>query len=347
VKPSSVAPIAALTLLAASPTQAGPDLRMVQGAGLQMKAPLGWAVQSSNTPIAVLHAQARPDDPASPSLSFMQMPLSQGPQTPALMAEQAARQLFTKGFQVTATERLAGGVQLTTIAGEAKGVAAKMAAAVSAANHVGYLAVFAAPAKEFDRLGGAQLLMQAVGLQRQPALGAKGPRVQGGTAVQIPAAYRRSKTPALHYLVDRFEALSPAQVANLVGQMNDTGRLVLGISSAFASLVHATACQAAPQLIMSVGGGPTNCAQTISGWRSTVQLSGGNVQAALSEAVHQRNQLVVAWRCESGAIDKASCGAYRSGRAQYNALSHETSMRIITNLGGNGCLVGDANCVPY
>lgn len=119
----------------------------------------------------------------------------------------------------------------------------------------------------------------------------------------------------------------------------------MGLLGAFANLLHAMGCQADPTLVLVTSSARQSCAQTLQQWAQTVQFVG---QAeAPRQAATERGQLRVAARCTSGQIDPASCGTYQRTLADMNAQSHDTMIRIIRNMNGTACTVGEAGCVPY
>ncbi len=163
---------------------------------------------------------------------------------------------------------------------------------------------------------------------------------------KIPATYARSSAPVAYYLAAQADSLRPPQVAKLLRQANRQDRLWLGLHPAFASLVHMAACQADQSAVWVQDGQPLSCAQTAFKWQQTLQFTGGNMQAAMMQAGTERGQLLVALRCDSGAIDKASCSAYVGANTAANNMNHHNAMRVISGIGG-GCLVGDPGCTPF
>lgn len=312
-------------------------------AGVQLAVPQGWHVSQSAQPVPTIRIEEKPGATDKPSVILMTMPLSQGPQTAAFMARQLVQAAMPGGQQFN--QQAAGGGVLTEWKGPINGISAKMTVIHQADTNagVGVVAAFAAPGKRYDRLGGPKLLMTVMSGQAAPAPVAAAPAQKGGN-LKIPAQYRRSSKPTLDYLVDRFDQLSPSQVAQAMRQFNATEWQLLSIYNAFANLVHALGCQADQSLRLPTG---ANCAQTMASWQQTLQLLGGNQQAALEQAMGERTQLQIANRCSTGQHDAASCAAYTRTMSNMSAQNHDTMMHIIRNMGGNTCTVGEPGCVPY
>ncbi|MFN3197679.1 MAG: hypothetical protein ACE366_04575 [Bradymonadia bacterium] len=164
-------------------------------------------------------------------------------------------------------------------------------------------------------------------------------------AVTLPlvAQAAPSSTPTLDRLVNHFDRMSPEQVARNMRRVNATGQLKLQIYGAFANLLHAKACQADQTIRLPNG---STCYQTLMGWQQTIQLLGGNQQAAMQHALYERGQMQVAQQCAQGKSSAASCNAYYQAMSNINRQQHETSMRIIHNMDPYSCTLGEYGCVP-
>ena len=143
-------------------------------------------------------------------------------------------------------------------------------------------------------------------------------------------------------LVEYFEYLTAEQVAGIFQRLDETQLLNLGIYNPFGDLVHYYACQADPTLLFSGGTGTyTNCAQQAASWAQTAQYTSNPTEYAFS----QRDALLISIKCATGEIDSGSCAAYLGLMSEYGAMSNDTSMTIINNIGGN-CYLGEPGCVP-
>ncbi len=333
-----------LLLLLTLPAQALPPMQTWSKEGLTLQVPKGWTVRTEAQPVPTVHIEARPGAKDSPSVMLVSMPLSQGPNTPGLFAQNLVSQLVV-GAQVQAQQQMGTG-HMMIVTGQINGLPAKLAVLTGSepAKGVGTLAAFAAPTKNFDQLGGPQLLLAILGQAPAQAQAQVQPP-SGAAKVRIPAKYRKSGAPVAHYLAAELERLTPAQIAGALRQSNQTDVLQYGLYSAFGSMLHFLACQADPTLVMPFNSVPSSCAQTNQQWRQTVQMSGGNTQQAFSYAFRQRDSLLIAWRCGNGTFDKGSCAAYRSGTRAYNTATNNTMNRIISHLSPNGCIEGDPGCV--
>lgn len=168
-----------------------------------------------------------------------------------------------------------------------------------------------------------------------------------GTALLAAPAAAQQGVP-FNTLVEKFEHLTPEQVAWSVVNMNETERLQLSIYGSFGSLVHLQACQYAPQIVMRFSTGPQGCAQTMQEWQQTLYLSGGDWNQATQYASTQRDSLLTSLRCGSGEIDRASCGAYAGALQTYNESSAAIGDAIVNM---SECTVGEtlpdgSICVP-
>ncbi len=170
------------------------------------------------------------------------------------------------------------------------------------------------------------------------------PQPSGGT---IPAT-SSTEIPQVQLnfrvLVEYFEHLNFQEVAYIFRTLDETQQLQLGIYSPFGSLAHLYACQADSTIIFNDGTGvPKDCNYAVQDWAYTPQP----YFTADSYANQKRNDLLISIKCATGEIDAGSCGAYAGAVQNYNNAMNETSLRIITNLGGNSCIVGDPDCVAY
>lgn len=143
-----------------------------------------------------------------------------------------------------------------------------------------------------------------------------------------PAAQAQKASP-LRVIAENFERLSAQQVARLVVAMPRSERLQLSIYQSFGSLVHLRACQAAPQLVVTLGGAPTNCLQTRKSWVNTLRLMRGNWAAATQYAARQRQQILIGMRCSTGEYSRRACQTYGKYRRKNVRRSYETGQTIL------------------
>ncbi len=337
----------AVTLALSTPAFALPTLEKATAGGVSFLKPAGWSVRVEQGPATAIHIEERAGAADSPSVMLMSMPLQQGPQTPALFAAQMVQTVMATPKQEAQQAAPGGGLQVWS--GTIGGIPAKLAIVHQAlpAQGVGLLGAFAAPTARFDQLGGVELLTRITGSLGAAAVAQPSPAQPAAVAgaLTVPPPYAGTSMPVVHYLTEKLESLTPAQIAAGLRQLNDTERLTLGIYGAYANLLHAMGCQADPTLLLVTQSARQTCAQTLQQWAQTIQFVG---QAeAPRQAATERGQLRVAARCTSGQLDPASCGTYQRTLSDLNAQSHDTMIRMIRNLGGNTCTVGEAGCVPY
>ncbi|MAK61106.1 MAG: hypothetical protein CMK09_09035 [Ponticaulis sp.] len=138
-------------------------------------------------------------------------------------------------------------------------------------------------------------------------------------------------------LIERFETLSPQQVAATLATLNDTERLQLSVYQSFASLVHLQACYADNSVMMAFSTGYMNCAQTYQEWQNTLYFMKNDWNAATQYAWQQRNSMLIGIKCASGEYDAGSCGAYGQGVQTYNKAIDETGKAIVRNMDPYAC----------
>jgi hypothetical protein len=325
-------------MLAGGLSWAQGQLKYVQQtvAGTSLAVPAGWAVSQSQTPVPTIKIEERAGAADSPSVLLMAVPAQPGAARFAQGLVETAmpgqrRQLGQKGG--------ADGSVLSEWEGAIGGIPARMAVVHRATPQGGMVAAFAAPSARYDALGGSTVLLTVLS-GRAPVATAAQPAVD----LKIPAAYAKRAKPVLDWFADDFERIPPAQIAAGLRRLNPIEVQLLGVYTAFANLVHWRGCLADPHVRLPAG---ATCAQTAAGWRQTLQLLGGDVGRAIEEAGRQRSSLRIAARCSDGRTDSGTCAAYRKTMSNISRMQHESMMRIIHNLGGNGCIVGDPGCVPY
>lgn len=307
--------------------------------GVTLAVPVGWNVQQSATPVPTINLEERPGAADSPSVLLMMVPAQPGAEQ---IAAQLVRAAMPGGAQQKSQQRSLDGAVLTEYAGSITNIPARMAVLSRTTPQGGMVAVFAAPTARYTALGGPALLMTV--LSGQAAGAPKAGAAPAPAALRIPPAYARRTQPVLDWFADNFESIPPAQIAAGLRRVNPTEAQLLGVYGAFANLVHYRGCLADASLRLPNG---ATCAQTAAGWRQTLQLLNGNVAQAIQEANRQRGALRIAARCSDGRTDAASCAAFRQTMSTMSNMQHESMMRVIHNLGGNGCIVGDPGCVPY
>lgn len=315
-------------------------------AGLPLAVPVGWTVSQSATPVPTIKLEARPGEKDSPSVLLMVVA-----DNPANMAQRLVHGAMPAGARALNQQTDANGAVLSEWEGVITGIPARMAVIVRVAPQGGVVAAFAAPIGQYSTLGGPNLLLQVLSGQSQAAGKSQAsrstqapPPTQGAVKLELPLAYASHKTPVLNWFADKFEMIPPAQVAAGLRRVNATEAQLLGTYSAFGNLVHYRACLADATSRLPSG---ATCAQTAAGWRQTLQFLNGNVAQAIQEATRQRGSLQVAARCTDGRNSASACTAFRQTIGDVNRMQNASMIRIINNLGGNTCVVGDANCVPY
>lgn len=317
------------SLLATTPALAQLKYTPKTVGGVTIAVPEGWSVSTSNTPVPTITIEERPGAKDAPSIVIMRVPAA-----PARVGRALVQAAMPRSRLIGYHEGPTGG--MSEYHGPIHGIPAKMVFVHRAHPPGALVAAFAAPIARYDALGGAQVLATVLS-------GAPGPTTPA-VPITIPPAYAQSKTPVLHWLIEDFERIPPAQVAAALKQINHTEAQLLGVYSAFANLVHYRACLADAQSRLPTG---ATCAHTAAGWRQTLQFTNGDVGQAIQEALRQRGTLQVSARCGDGRNDAASCTAWRKTMSNVSRMQHESMMRVITNLGGNNCIVGDPGCVPY
>lgn len=320
----------ALALSLAGPAGAAmPTLQPQTVGGVQLSIPAGWrAVQSAET---IWMAQA-PEGAAAPTLVLAVVPTPQGPN----LAQQLVFGTLPDA-RLIASEPQPQGTLLQTYEGTGAAGASRIAVLIGIDPHqnLTFIAAFGGPTERFDALGGTRLLLAfAAG---------SGPGGQAPPQATTPA---QSVPVPLQTLAESFEQMPPAQVAASLRALSPSDQTLLGVYPAFANLLHAVGCQADPTLPLPTSMGILSCAATAQQWQQTYQLV-GSWDAALSHALSERSTYLVGARCGDGSMSRQDCQLYTQGLSDYNAMSHETSMRILSNMSPDGCLVGDANCVPY
>lgn len=155
----------------------------------------------------------------------------------------------------------------------------------------------------------------------------------GGTGVVISA----DKNIPLRFLVENFGYLNPQSVANAVRNFNQSDLLQLSIYRSFGSLIHYVACQAEANLVMTLSGQPTGCAQTTQIWTENYAFFGGNEEQIFMQARREQGNLLISIKCSTGEIDRASCGAYLGAQGNINAMMYQTNQQIIDSLGSGSC----------
>jgi hypothetical protein len=325
-----------------------PKLVPTKQNGATFMMPEGWSVKSTMKPVPQVQMEEKPGSPTSPSIHISNYPLQYGANTASLHAQNVVASSFKKGT-AKMLSRDAGMNNSTAevwqgTIGEVEG---KMAIVYYAdtARGFGMTAIFAAPPKRFDAMGGAKLVYAVLGADGKTPVKSVADRPKA-RALSIPKKYRSSKTPTLFYIAENFHQLSPAQVARGFRMFNQTELQLLGVYSAFANLLHGIACGADASLVLSTGGPPQSCQTTMAQWQQTLQLTQGNKMAALEYALRQRETFLIGARCSTGGLDKSSCNIYVQARREDIDNSHNTMMRVIANL-SNGCIVGDPGCLPY
>lgn len=161
---------------------------------------------------------------------------------------------------------------------------------------------------------------------------------------ELASAQNLNTLPSWSQLVNGFETLSTAQIANKLAHLDPTERLQLSTYDAFGGMLHLLACQADSSVLLQTTQGIADCAYQMQQWANTFQFLPDPAQA-FSYALEQRAQIQIAHQCSTGELDAGSCSNYTQTLAQFNNQSHETAMTIINNMGGTSCLVGqDPNC---
>lgn len=323
------------SVLAAQPALA--ELKYVQQtvSGVPLAVPAGWTVNQTTTPVPTITIEERPGAQDAPSIMIMVVPADPGP---AAMAQQLVQAAMPGGATPLGQQAGADGAVLAQFQGAINQIPAKLAIVQRATPQGGVIAAFAAPVARYDALGGPQVLLQVLS-GAPPAAAA-----QAGAALAIPPAYAQSTKPVLDWLVDALDTIPPAQVAAGLRRLNPTEANLLNVYGAFANLVHYRACLADPGVTLPAG---ATCAQTAAGWRHTLQMTNGDIGQAIQEAQRQRGTLQTSARCGDGRNDSASCAAWQKTMSDMSRMQHESMMRVINNLGGNNCIVGDPGCVPY
>ncbi|MBU0553238.1 hypothetical protein KKB55_03625 [Myxococcota bacterium] len=347
-----------LTLLALPALAAPPALTPQTVEGVTIQTPTGWTLSVQKQPIFMLQMEARPGAADSPSLLAAVMPLSEGVGTTRAFIDELLKQAMPSHVALS-DEAGPHGERLQILSGRVHDIPAKIAVFEmnQASQGIGFVGLFVAPDAEFDALGGAQLLFTVLGGMNQQGAAppqatappqASAPITASGGPFTPPAAYARAQSPALSYLAVEGDALGPKEIESALSALNKDERLLLSLNPAFAQHLHRQACQLNPQYVLNLSeySPPISCAQNLKMFMETLQFVGNDPNKALEQAINERNQLQMSWKCEVGQIDAQTCQTYYRTMMQMNDAHHRSMMRVITNMGGNSCIVGDPGCQP-
>lgn len=155
------APAAEAAPAAPGAAAAAPELVADPSGRAPMLIPSGWTVSvESNEPFTLLRVDETPGADDSPTLGILAQPVASGG-TPQSVSSAVASAL--EGARQVSQSGTSNGSVLYVLAGTVNGVAAKLALVATADINQAYAAFFVAPAARFDAVGGADLLLAALG----------------------------------------------------------------------------------------------------------------------------------------------------------------------------------------
>lgn len=155
------------------------------------------------------------------------------------------------------------------------------------------------------------------------------------------------KLSALRDLAENHSGLTASRTLELLQQLDSKESFILSLYPAFAGNVLLKACEANNTLQWALQGVQDNCATAQYKLSQHLALfATGTMIGRWDDQIHsERLSVLIMLKCDSGEIDAGSCAMYNGMMGNYNAQSHDTSMNIINNMGGNTCQVGvDPNC---
>ena len=136
----------------------------------------------------------------------------------------------------------------------------------------------------------------------------------------------------LRYMAEYHETIPNETVAKILPKLGENEKLIISIYEAFYMMMQYKGCKADDTLtIATTADAVYTCEENRIGWELTRQQVLLNPDE-FSYAKQQADEIVIAFKCQSGEIDAGSCSMYQQIKAGWTAQQDETFKTIVDNM---------------
>ena len=141
----------------------------------------------------------------------------------------------------------------------------------------------------------------------------------------------------LRYMAEYHETIPNETVAKILPKLGEDEKLIISIYEAFYNMMQYKGCKVDDTLTIATAADAVyTCAENSAMWAQTrqqlIQMYNRTDVDEFEYAKSQADEIVIAFKCESGEIDAGSCSMYQQIKAGWTQQQNETFKTIVDNM---------------